>query len=237
MWGHLVVLLSLLVLGHAAQSAILPDGTAVPYPQFPDQFSATIRLTVLNCDDPTAYPPCERVAKVHYDLAAQQAAVHWAKGFEEDVWQTYIKRYDLGREYELKEVCIDDRSGGKFCEEQCSRADMHGSPELAPPPVLDEHNVELAGVDVESAGNTLKNVHWKLNVEGAQLVYTVNVTGHPVSLLGEYMRWDVENFHGGPPHASKFVVPNSWKPMEKCQRQEGNVGYPYQHVFFHFIRI
>eukprot|EP01006_Ploeotia_vitrea_P013583 TRINITY_DN35469_c0_g1_i1.p1 TRINITY_DN35469_c0_g1~~TRINITY_DN35469_c0_g1_i1.p1 ORF type:complete len:340 (-),score=35.00 TRINITY_DN35469_c0_g1_i1:152-1171(-) len=93
------------VIGAASEdpsSSNTPD-TEFEIPQFPTQFSAKIRMKAKNCD-PSTYPLCERVLRVYYDLSHQRAVVKWSKNIE-SVNSTIIKRYDLGREYELKYVC------------------------------------------------------------------------------------------------------------------------------------
>uniref|UniRef100_A0A7S1IXT0 Uncharacterized protein n=1 Tax=Eutreptiella gymnastica TaxID=73025 RepID=A0A7S1IXT0_9EUGL len=215
------------------------DVTHSGQPQFPTHFSATIRLKTTNCEDGD-YPPCERIAHVAYNQPSQCAAVRWTKGWEEGVEETYIKRYDLGREYELKTVCIPTRQGGVRCEDTCTRVHMKSSPQMLAPVLLTSNNSKAYGYEADMATGSLEggNMHWQLNIDGMEFMYIVNQKGEPVELRGDFMTWVFEDFKSEESLASKFVVPHKWNPTKGgCQLQEGNVGFPYQHVLHHFIRI
>ena len=69
--------------------------------QFPSQFSAELEVESHLLDHEGEYPPRTKVAHIYYDFQGKRAKANITVGYEAGV--TYIRRYDLQKEYLVDE--------------------------------------------------------------------------------------------------------------------------------------
>ena len=109
----------------------------------PKQFSGVVVVEAKECAKGRSaakieeYPPCRRRAEVAVDIPNQRSYVKWLLDFE-PLNATYIRRYDLKREYELKTVCTQHYSDNVIpedavCTKLCSRSALQSEMPVSAP--------------------------------------------------------------------------------------------------------
>jgi hypothetical protein len=89
----LLVLLACIAVDGAVSSVRVP-------PLLPRAFQADLSVVSHLTDPRRAYPPSVREMRVHYDFDQQIARAHIMSGY--DAGKTYVRRYDLRKEYMVK---------------------------------------------------------------------------------------------------------------------------------------
>ena len=151
-----------------------------------------------------------------------------------DAGKTFLRRYDNKSEYMVR--------GGEYAE--CQRSYLG---ETMPPPVLPA-SLKYAGLDdLEGIGQC---EHWIEELGISRVHVWVSLLGEtrvPVRLTDEQvlsgesvplMTYDWKDVKIGPPAASSsapntFSVPEPWG-WRTCSRNIG--GFPYLHIFHHYLR-
>ena len=175
----------------------------------PDVFHAKIVIKSLVCDASKEYPTCERIAEVSFDKKQRRSRVLWLKDFE-DVQRTYIRRHDLGREYELKTICIE----GNICEKKCIRSELREDMEV----------IDLSDMLSEDQSTCSSSNNFIL--KNGLTVTADPKTSFISSVESKTVTWTIQ-YYDSPPPESHFFVPHSYKPKELCVESPNNNGFPY----------
>ena len=205
------------------------------------QFTATVEVTAHLVDRSKPYPPWLRVIKVAYDYENRMARAVVEKGYEEG--KTFIRRYDNKSEFMVR--------GDPYPE--CQRSYLS---EAMPPPTLPK---SLAFSGVEEVPGLGSCEHW-VDDQGSNRVHVyVPADGRggearwPARLLDEQvldgesvplMTYDLKDLAVGPPEPALssprddpskglfgIPAPYDWR---SCGRNIG--GFPYLHIFHHYLR-
>ena len=202
---------------------------ADPVAAFPLQLSATITITAHLIEPESEYPPRERRLQIHYDYVNRRAKIGIEAGYE--AAKVYVRRYDLKHEYMVRLPPIDD----------CKRSHLG---EVMPYP-------ELPGatfVREEVINGTRCNYFLHQDYETRVHMYFRVDDGAPVKLIQEstedgvstpLLTYEFSSVALGDPQSTSrdvklFDVP---APFEHsvCTRHVG--GFPYIHIFHHFVRL
>eukprot|EP00992_Anisonema_acinus_P003689 TRINITY_DN1368_c0_g1_i1.p1 TRINITY_DN1368_c0_g1~~TRINITY_DN1368_c0_g1_i1.p1 ORF type:complete len:221 (+),score=11.30 TRINITY_DN1368_c0_g1_i1:46-708(+) len=206
------------------------DGLTLKIPHFPEQFSARIRVKSPCKSVKGDYPPCERLSRVFYDFPNQRATVNWVIDFE-DHNTTIVKRFDLGREYEVRRICTEMR-----CKLVCHRTPLGPSSKLERPAAVTDQNTKQSHYFPGSNGMA-PYVKWNITHEDVWGVLKTDLNGLPLQIEGEHVTYMIDEFKTGAPHPSRFVLPHAWEPKSICGDAPNPIGIGYQHVLHHFVRI
>lgn len=194
-----------------------------PVPSFPLQFSATITITAHLIEPENEYPPRSRSMTVYYDYIRKLARVDIEAGYE--AAKTYIRRYDSKNEYMVRLDPIND----------CKRSYLG---ELMPFPDLPDSKF----IKQEMVNGILCNYFLHEDYDTRIHIYMEVASGAPYRLVQEsvdvdesvpLLTYDYSNVNLGPPRSSLFELPQPYV-HNKCDRHVG--GFPYQHIFHHFVR-
>ena len=245
-WLYLAIVLLSKFMGRSVKSF---DSS----PTFPAQFSATVVTIAHMVNSSNAYPPSLRKIRVHYDSVKGRAKAEILEGY--DVGKTFIRRYDLKKEYMVQK--------GKH--KRCHRGYLG---EAFPEAVFPD-NAQLQDQIIKIERYTEVNLHVKRKKNRGILcqhwikdedapggiarihIYTSRETGFPVKLVEEFipdirktqdkkeivepvMSYFFENFSTGEQDTSVFSLPKPYSDR-KCER---NIqGFPYFHIFSWYIRL
>lgn len=191
-------------------------------PHIPRQFTTDLVITSHQVDAAREYPPRERHIKIVYDSNTPAVYAKIVKGYE--AGRTYVRRYDLKKEYMVR--------GGQYAE--CRRSYLG---EKLPEVVFPRH-IHYEGKDSED----MNMDHWTIkNQDSIIHIYMKNklpfkaveesVNGGMSTLLSSY---EFRNVIVGPPkNKNIFDIPNGYK-HDECDNLVG--GFPYIHAFLHFLR-
>lgn len=194
-----------------------------PVPSFPLQFSGTLTITAHLIEEDSEYPPRYRSMTVYYDYLQQRARADVEAGYEAQ--KTYIRLYDSKNEYMVRHPPISD----------CKRSYLG---DLMPYP-------DIPGavfVREEVVRNIRCNYFVSQEYETRVHIYMDATSGAPVRLLQEstsgdesvaLLTYDYSNVQLGPLDDDLFTLPAPYE-HHKCVRHVG--GFPYIHVFHHFVR-
>jgi hypothetical protein len=194
---------------------------ALPVPSFPLQFSARLTITAHLIEADSEYPPRTRSMNIHYDYLNKVARADIEAGYE--AAKIYFRRYDLKTEYMVRTDPIND----------CKRSYMG---ELMPFPDIPD----AAYKSVEAVNGI--NCHYFLYEEFDTRVhvYMDAQTGAPVKLVQEsvseatpLLSYDYTDVVLGQPADSLFELPKPYE-HDKCVRHTG--GFPYLHIYHHFVK-
>eukprot|EP00754_Rhynchopus_humris_P035015 Rhum_TRINITY_DN16590_c0_g1::Rhum_TRINITY_DN16590_c0_g1_i1::g.163743::m.163743 len=194
--------------------------------KFPRQFTAHVSVLATGCQarkqkladegkEVPVYPPCVREAKVAFDSVAKRARLQWTVDWE-PVNRTYIRRYDLGREYELKTVCFDDDvtpPAGGGDEDERRPSDAATAP---------AETCESLCARSELDERILMPMPAYFYEEGEKLPETI-------TFETAYNVWTAVDIVAGPPDAALFVVPHHFEPETNCKVV--GQGFSYVHFF------
>jgi hypothetical protein len=204
-------------------------------PTLPHQFSAKVEIIAHLVDRAKPYPPWLRVVDVKYDFEAGKASAEVLQGFEEG--KTFLRRYDNKSEYMVR--------GGEYAE--CQRSYLG---EAMPAPVLPS-SMEFVGEEPsapEFSGYSQRWEHWMSDLGTNRIhVFVATVQGQrwPVRVTDEQvldgesvplMTYDFKDLRIGPPDAKSpdtFGIPKPYD-YRSCSRNIG--GFPYLHLFHHYLR-
>eukprot|EP01060_Flectonema_neradi_P009782 TRINITY_DN16981_c0_g1_i1.p1 TRINITY_DN16981_c0_g1~~TRINITY_DN16981_c0_g1_i1.p1 ORF type:complete len:217 (+),score=23.93 TRINITY_DN16981_c0_g1_i1:33-653(+) len=195
--------------------AITAIFTAQAIPTIPDVFHAKIIITSLICDTSKTYPPCERQAEVSFDKNEGRSRVLWLKDFE-DTNRTYIRRHDLGREYELRNVCTE----GNICEKKCVRGELKH-------PIKDVPDLSKFVSDDQSMCSSTPN---EIALTNGLIITVDPATNFVTFVKTKTMTWSI-HYLPEPPSESHFYVPHSYRPKQLCNEQPNKSGFPYIRLF------
>lgn len=222
-------------------------------PSFPRRFTATVEVTAHLVDRSKDYPPWLRIIHVVYDFEAKKARAEVAEGYDEG--KTFLRRYDNRSEYMVR--------GGEYPE--CQRAYLGETMPPASLPssfafvsdndVIDgarcEHWVDDLGTnrvhvwacpaaDSEHKGGESGEANDAPLVSGAlwpRRVLDEHVEASGVSTPLMTYDWtalrvgDAASTTLGAPETFSVPPPYGWR---ECNRNIG--GFPYLHVFHHYVR-
>jgi hypothetical protein len=196
---------------------------AEPKAKFPLQLSADISITAHLIPEEQTYPPRIRKMRIYYDYLGKRARADIAPGYEAE--KTYIRRYDLEKEYMIRAAPIDD----------CKRSylgEIMPYPELTGASFLNKETIDGEPVlhFVSEDFETL--VH----------IYMSESTGAPVRLTqGSFVNgiftplltYDYSAVSLLEPEDDLFEIPAPFR-HDLCDFHTG--GFPYLHVFHYFVR-
>eukprot|EP00759_Apiculatamorpha_spiralis_P027909 PhF_6_TR30560/c0_g1_i1/m.44892 len=214
---------------------VVAYATALPPPPPPSQAQMYIEIESLQIPKKSTYPPRKRIVFVAWDLAGKRSRVQWVRGYE-DIDHTIIRRLDLGREYELMNICNPPNATVSTtttsCIKTCKRSEI-----IVP-------SSSRSVLEVDPAWEELDATTTTSSPEGTgDATYTHQLLGDTYvemkSLRTPTMVYRILNVTiGTPPDESLFLVPHAWKPKEGgCKSVPRNVGFPTQHVFGHYWRL
>jgi hypothetical protein len=196
---------------------------AEPKARFPLQISADIKITAHLISPEQNYPPRERSMHIDYDYINKRARAHIAPGAEAE--KTYIRRYDLEKEYMIRDPPIDD----------CKRSFLGETmpyPDVSSAKFLGE--ARLGSVDVNhfvvEEYETLIHLYFD-KAKGAPLMLTQGSFKNEV--FTPLMTYEYSNVVLEEPNEELFEVPAPFSHAT-CDRLAG--GFPYLHVFHYFVR-
>ncbi|KAJ9447490.1 hypothetical protein DIPPA_70212 [Diplonema papillatum] len=203
-----------------------------PVPVLPKQFSANVQVNVTTRECMSEkWPACERSARLSLDAVVGKVRITWLRDFE-NINRTYIRRHDIGREYELKEICFGEN---RTCDKVCSRSALHHP--VLQPQVLEGATRILGDACVLSSAEEVADT-WRFRdlvvqsvlMKGSEAPVVVSVSTPTVS-------WTLSNVTLLPPPDSDFVVPYSFSPQQSCRHAPDQIGFPYIHLFGHLLTI
>ena len=200
-----------------------------PVAAFPLQLSATITITAHLIEPDSEYPPRERRLHVHYDYVNRRAKVGIQAGYE--AAKVYVRRYDLKHEFMVRLPPIDD----------CKRSHLG---EVMPYPELPG----AAFVREEVVNGSRCNYFLHQDYETRVHMYFRVTDGAPLKLIQEstedgvstpLLTYEFSDIALGDPLSTSrdeklFDVPPPFE-YRACTRHVG--GFPYIHIFHHFVRI
>lgn len=220
------VMLSLLVLNnHLVSSLTLTDSSDSKLALFPLQIVADIKITAHLISEDNAYPPRYRSMKIYYDYINKRARADIEAGYE--AAKIYIRRYDLDAEYMVRLPPIND----------CKRAYLG---EIMPFPELPD---QLVYQNEETVDGIRCNYFLYEELDSRVHVYIAIDTGAPIKLLQEstsnqestpLLTYDFSNVIIGQPDESDYLVDALGFNRDTCDRSVS--GFPYLHVFHHFVK-
>eukprot|EP01064_Diplonema_japonicum_P017752 TRINITY_DN2605_c0_g1_i1.p1 TRINITY_DN2605_c0_g1~~TRINITY_DN2605_c0_g1_i1.p1 ORF type:complete len:213 (+),score=28.57 TRINITY_DN2605_c0_g1_i1:42-641(+) len=189
----------------------LVSAICMSIPRFPERyFHGEITIDVIG------HKEYKRVAEVAWDGDNTRSMVKWVKDFE-DVAQHIIRRYDLRREYDFKEVCVDE-----VCEKMCSKSSLEGHT-FKRPVVLDTATQTSCPAESEDF------LTWT-TASNHTLITHLNHT--IASMESSTLRWSIKYFSTEPSASGvSFTVPHSFNPKTLCKPSPNDNGLPYVHFF------
>ena len=194
-----------------------------PVAQFPLEFSATITITAHLIEPETEYPPRTRNLVVHYDYIHKRARVDLDSGYEAE--KVYIRRYDKKQEYMIRAPPIND----------CKRSYLG---EIMPYPSIPTSKF----IRVETVNGKECNYFLHEDYDTRIHIYMDSKTGAPHRLIQEsteneesipLLTYDYSDVLLGAQNVDVFEIPSPYQHAT-CDRHVG--GFPYQHIFHHFVR-
>lgn len=194
------------------------------YLKFPVQFSANITITAHQVPTESIYPPRIRTIAVYYDYFAKKVRADLSSGYEAE--KTYIRRYDIKKEYMIRNPPISD----------CKRSYLG---ELFPYPLITESKYIHNNIDING---TLCNYYLIEEIGQRIHIYMSMSNNAPVRLIEEsydgyeskeMLTYDYNNVILGPQEDSVFELPQMYT-HDECVSHAG--GFPYLHIFHHYVR-
>eukprot|EP00742_Colponemidia_sp_Colp-10_P008418 GILJ01009118.1.p1 GENE.GILJ01009118.1~~GILJ01009118.1.p1 ORF type:complete len:229 (-),score=18.45 GILJ01009118.1:145-831(-) len=198
----------------------------------PTQFTATIAIISHLLPPETTYPPPRTDMIVHYDWMNKRVRADILAG--RDANRTYIRRYD-----EKYEVMM--RKAGPSIPEHCVYSALR---ERMPNPEFPwNHDFEYDGTQTVEGQPcdcwTEKHMdrsivtYCQTSEGGIPVRVTESIrNGTETRLTASYV---FSNFSHGEPSLSLFDIPSKYSPpRSKCSLQ--STGFPYLHIFSHYIR-
>ena len=195
-----------------------------PLPFIPKQFTAELVYTAHLVDRSKEYPPAERHINFAYDALRGLAYAKVLKGYL--AGRTYIRRYDMKREYMLGE--------GKYPE--CRRTSIgEHLPEVIFPR-------DIVYIGIKRIGNEDFN-HWVHESQDSRVqIFHHAASGAPFRVTEESIfegkvspltTYELRNIQLGKPNDSFFELPSMYSEAT-CDRHVG--GFPYIHLFYHYLK-
>lgn len=191
--------------------------------RFPLQLSAQIQITAHLIPADQSYPPRLRSLHINYDYLNKRARADIAGGYEAE--KTYIRRYDLEKEYMIRPTPIDD----------CKRSYLGETmpyPDLQSAVYLNEESL-----DGEQA------LHYVFeDFETLVHIYISKFDNRPLRLtqgslhdgvFTPLLTYDYSDVVLGEPDEDLFDIPSPYS-HESCDFHTG--GFPYLHIFHYFVR-
>ena len=215
------------------------------HPTIPHQFSCTVEVTAHLVDRTKEYPPWLRVIEVKYDYLNKRASAIIKKGYEEG--KTFIRRYDNKSEFMVR--------GEPYPE--CVRSYLG---ETMPEPLLPISAVRVGtetidGIEcehwVEDLGTNRVHIYMAPAPGGEGHVYPRRLTDEQVleSESVPLMTYDWKNLVVGSlpsdteangDESDAELTQSTWYDIPEpydwrsCSRFLG--GFPYLHIFHHYVR-
>jgi hypothetical protein len=220
MTSKLLAVLSILLNSHGSTSQ-----SSAPSPILPLQFIANLTVKSTVNPDNSEYPPGERRLKIYYDYLNERARADISEGYEAS--KTYIRQYGLNREYMVRHPPIRD----------CKRSYLG---DLMPYPSLPNAKWQNTTVVINNhvcnyfiIEETKVTIHVYLNSENSSPV-RLEVEHYNDSESVKMITYDYSEMYLQAPAESYFNLPNEFT-HETCDDLKS--GFPYLHIFHHFIRI
>ena len=198
--------------------------TKQPLPHIPKQFTADLVVTAHQLDPSKSYPPSERRIEIAYDAVRGMVYAKIVSGYESG--RTYIRRYDLKKEYMVR--------GGKYPE--CRRSYLGETL----PEVLFSRKIKYQGETADKKRPQKLN-YWTEESYDSK-VHIFHDGRLPVRATEESVfegkttplsTYEFQNMKIGQPPDSFFQLPEQYT-HESCDRQVD--GFPYIHAFLHYLK-
>lgn len=217
--GFTLSCISTLLLGFQVLTAALEP------PTFPQQFTVTVEITAHLVDRTKEYPPWLKVIDVQYDYLNKRAYAAVLQGYDEG--KVFIRRYDNKTEFMIR--------SGPYPE--CQRAYLG---EVMPLPTLPS-SITFQGLEILE-GESCE--HWMEDLgSNRHHFYFSAKTRLPLRVTDEQvfdgesvplMTYEFKALKVGPLRDSRaFDLPEPYH-FRACQRNIG--GFPYLHIFHHYLR-
>ncbi len=202
---------------------VISLGLNAPQLIFPLAFSCNLTVTANQIDASSEYPPRVRKMEIYYDYINERARADMSKGYEAE--KIYIRRYDMKKEFMIRAAPIND----------CKRAYLS---DLMPYPDIKD---AIFSDVVEVNGNRCN--HFIVEEGDSRVhIYMSTAEQSPVKLIlestdgsvsTEMLTYEYSNVALNPPDESLFLLPEAYSE-DSCIRH--TAGFPYLHVFHHFVR-
>eukprot|EP00735_Rhodelphis_limneticus_P009643 TRINITY_DN2840_c0_g1::TRINITY_DN2840_c0_g1_i1::g.6126::m.6126 TRINITY_DN2840_c0_g1::TRINITY_DN2840_c0_g1_i1::g.6126 ORF type:complete len:356 (+),score=55.69,UVR/PF02151.14/0.023,UVR/PF02151.14/3.5,DUF843/PF05814.6/0.0013,DUF2360/PF10152.4/1.7 TRINITY_DN2840_c0_g1_i1:34-1068(+) len=195
-------------------------------PRIPYQFSGRIELATKHLPRDNEYPPAWKHIDVKYDWVNKRAWSYIHTSYEKkkgDEGTTYLRRYDLGYEYEIAQF------GPQMV---CKRSRILNAkmprPSLLSPNAYKKEITTVRGIQVE---------HWEEELGHGTLHFYRRVdTKAPVRLENDDMIYDFLEWKEGEPNFD-WEIPSEFRPHEAhCEKVPQDVGFPYVHLLGPYVR-
>lgn len=221
----------------------VPGSSTTPpaFPTLPLQFSGIVLMTANLINEDEEYPPRLRKLRVDYDFVAGKVKSTVLTGYH--AGRTYIRRYDIKKEYMIRDTGISP---------ECRRAYL-GEPMPEPGFLGDQRHFQFLGIETVGGGvcvgkpetETCVADHWAYDAGDSRVhLWAVRTatTSVPVRLRNEHLgpggtavSLMTYEFHGlrlSPPSRASFDIPSPHS-HNSCERHIG--GFPYIHAFDKYV--
>jgi hypothetical protein len=229
---------SLLLLLISIRSAPAALAAPPPPPTFPKQFTCTVEVTAHLVDRTKDYPPWLRVIDVKYDFVNQRASAAVRKGYEEG--KMFLRRYDNKSEFMVRgdpyPECVRSYLGEKMPAPDLPASAVHvGTEDIDG--VACDHWVDDLGTNrihiymaPSPANKGNERVPRRLTDEQV-------LDGESVPLMTydwkDLVVGPIADNNGAAATQTWFDIPQPYD-WRSCSRYLG--GFPYLHIFHHYLR-
>ena len=195
-----------------------------PIAMFPLQFSAHIKITAHLIDEGTEYPPRYRFMTVYYDYEGKRARADIETGYE--AAKTFILRYDNKNEYQIRDPPLSD----------CHR--FYLGETMPFPDTSFAKYVGIETIEKQTCYHFLVEEGHNIRIH----LYMRVDDNAPVRLLEESyengvsiptLSYDYDKVVLGPPAINNFDLPADYT-HQSCTFHIA--GFPYLHIFHHYVR-
>lgn len=200
----------------------------MPVLSFPLQFTANITITANQIQPDSEYPPRTRTMTIYYDYLNKRIRLDIDAGYE--AAKIHLRRYDKKQEYMIRLPPIKD----------CKRSYLGELMNYPAMPVDASHVNSKVLINGISCHQYLQE-----DIEARIHFFMSESTGAPVRLILEsfdgydskqMLTYDYTNVLLTEPKESVFIEPSSTAhPSVECEEHRG--GFPYIHVFHHYVRV